>query len=364
MKLSIEKSALVAGLQAVQNVVSTRSTLPILSNVLITAEKETIYLSTTDLDISIQCAIEGKIDVSGSTTIPVKRLLSIVRELPDGVLDLESDEKNQTSVTSGASYFKIVGLSSEEFPAIPEADGDFFYLIDQNVFREMLCKTVYAASADETRYVLNGVMLSFADQKLTAVATDGRRLAMVENEIEFPAEAEMDMILPTKAVLELMHVLKESGNLKIYPKKNQVVFSFEGVIMASKLIEGTFPNFRQVIPSHCEQRVTLERELLLMALRRASLIIADRSSATKLTFDNNKLVILTTTPDVGESRESIPIKYEGDAITVAFNPDYMMDPLKNLSTDEVFIELTDNLSPAVIKCDIPFLYVLMPMRID
>lgn len=364
MKFRVDKSVLATGLQAVQNVVSTRSTLPILSNVLITAKEDGIYLSTTDLDVSVRCKVEGDIETGGATTIPVRRLSGIVRELPESTLEIESDEKDQTSVMSGSSFFKIVGLPADDFPAVPEPEGEFSYVIEQGKFREMLRKTAYAASTDETRYVLNGVMLSFKDGKLTAVATDGRRLALAENEVDFPEENEADLILPSKAVTELMHVLKETGSLRIYPKKNQVVFSFDGTILASKLIEGTYPNFRQVIPSQCEERVTLEREALLTALRRASLIIADKTSATKLTFEANNLVILTMTPDVGESRETIPIKYSGKAITVAFNPDYMMDPLKNLSNDEVSIELTDNLSPAVIKCDIPFLYVLMPMRVD
>ena len=364
MKFSVEKSSLAAGLQAVQNVVSTKSTLPILSNVLVSAEEEAIYLSTTDLDVSVRCKVEGTLVEEGATTIPVRRLSSIVRELPESSLQIETDDKDQTSVTSGSSFFKIIGLPADEFPAVPVAEGDFSYLVDQGVFKEMLRKTAYAASTDETRYVLNGVLLSFKDEKLTAVATDGRRLALAECEVEFPSEAEADMILPSKAVAELVHTLRESGSLRIYPKKNQIVLATDDMVMASKLIEGTYPNFRQVIPGHCEERVTIEREALLTALRRASLIIADKASATKLTFDANSLVILTLTPDVGESRETIPIKYNGAAISVAFNPEYMMDPLKNLSNDEIFIEMTDHLSPAVIKCDIPFLYVLMPMRVD
>jgi DNA polymerase III subunit beta len=154
------------------------------------------------------------------------------------------------------------------------------------------------------------------------------------------------------------------GSVRIYPRKNQVVFDLGNIVLSSKLIEGTYPNFRQVIPSQCEQRVMVEREGLLTALRRAALVVADKASATKLTFADNNLVVSTNSPDIGESRETIPVKYSGDEITVAFNPDYMMDPLKNLSNDEIAIELTDNLSPAVIKCDIPFLYVLMPMRVD
>jgi DNA polymerase-3 subunit beta len=227
----------------------------------------------------------------------------------------------------------------------------------------MLKKSAYAASGDETRYVLNGVFLSFKDNKLIMVATDGRRLALVEHEVEFPQEAAADMILPTKAVNELLHTLGEDGELKIEYNENQIVLEFSEIVVASKLIEGTYPNFRQVIPSQCEERVTVERESLLTALKRVSLLTSDKSSATKLTFGKNKLTVSANTPDVGEAREILPIKYTGKEITVAFNPEYMMDPLRNLSNDEIFVELTDDLSPGVIKCDIPFLYVLMPMRV-
>ncbi len=364
MKFSVEKSALAAGLQTVQNVVSSRSTLPILANVLVLAENDAIFLSTTDLDVSVRCKVAGHIETEGATTIPVRRLASIVRELPESTLAIESDDKDQTSVTSGSSFFKIVGISADDFPVMPAAEGENSYLMDQGVFREMLKKTAYAASTDETRFTLNGVLMSFKDGKLTTAATDGRRLALVENEVEFPSEAEADMILPSKAVTELLHILTEGGMLRIYPKKNQIVFMMDDTVLSSKLIEGTYPNFRQVVPAHCEERITIEREALLTALRRASLIIADKASATRLTFADNSLVIVTATPDVGESREKIPIKYSGTPISVAFNPDYMMDPLKSLTNDEIFIELTDNLSPAVIKCDLPFLYVLMPMRVD
>ncbi len=362
MKLNIEKSVLVAGLQAVQNVVSSRSTLPILANVLIEATADAITLSTTDLDVGVRCRISGEVEVQGATTLPVKRLASIVRELPGSSVLIESDDKDQTVVTSGQSRFKLLGLSAEDYPALPEAEGDVAYELEQNTFREMLKKTAYAASTDETRYVLNGVLLSFADGKLTSVATDGRRLALVEAEVEFSENH--DLILPSKAVTELLHILGEEGTLRIYPRANQIVFSFGETMLSSKLIEGTYPNFRQVIPGQCEERVVIEREALLTALRRASLVVADKASATKLTFADNQLVIATNTPDIGESRETLPVKYSGTEISVAFNPEYMMDPLKNLSNDEIAVELTDNLSPAVIKCDIPFLYVLMPMRVD
>ena len=364
MKFRINKSALLQGLQVVQNVVGIRSTLPVLSNVLVTAEKNRLSLTTTDLDLSVRCSVEADVLKQGATTLPARRLLSIIRELPDSAIEVSVDDKDVASVDCNASYFKIIGLPAEDFPKITKPESQCSYSVEQAAFKEMLKKTAYAASSDETRYMLNGVLLSFRNSKLTMVATDGRRLALIENEVEVPAEAEADFILPSKTVSELVHTLGDSGTLKVHAKENQMVFEYADVMVSSKLIEGTYPNFRQVIPSQCEQRVAVEREVLLTALKRASLLTNDKSNATKLTFADNKLVVATNTPDVGEARETIPVKYNGKEISVAFNPDYMMDPLKNLTSDEIFIELTDDLSPGVIKCDIPFLYVLMPMRIS
>jgi DNA polymerase III subunit beta len=363
MKIKVTKTSLLNGLQTVQNVVSSRSTLPILSNVMITADKAETWLTTTDLDITIRSRIETEVTKPGSTTLPVRRLASIVRELSDQPIDIEVDDKDVAKLECNESFFKIIGLSEDEFPPVPKAESKHSYSIDQGVFREMMKKTAYAASTDETRHVLNGVLLSFKAGKLTMVATDGRRLAMVEHEVEIPKDTELDMILPNKTVAELMHVLKDEGELKIYGKENQIMFEMKDSLVASKLVEGTFPNYRQVIPSQSEERITVERESLLTAIRRVSMVTSDKSNAMKLTFGKNKLVVTMTTPDVGEARETLPIKYNGKEIVVAFNPEFMMDPLRNLANDEVILEITDELSPGVIKCDIPFLYVLMPMRI-
>jgi DNA polymerase III subunit beta len=364
MKIKVVKAALLQGLQIVQNVVGARSTLPILSNVLITAEGNKIHLTTTDLDLSVRCAVEAEVSKAGATTLPVRRLSSIVRELPDSDIEIDVDDKNSAALRCGSSFFRIIGLSEDEFPPIPKADGKHSYHMEQGAFKDMLRKTSYAASMDESRFVLNGVFLSFKAGKLTMVATDGRRLALVEKEVEFPQEAEADMILPSKAVAELQRALQDEGALNITAAENQIIFQFGEIFVSSKLIEGTYPNYRQVIPPQCLERVMVERETLLTALRRVSILISDKSNATKLTFSKSKgLVISLETPDVGEAQEKVPIKYSGKDMSVAFNPEFMMDPLKSLDNDEVAIELTDELSPGVIKCDKPFLYVLMPMRL-
>jgi DNA polymerase-3 subunit beta len=200
--------------------------------------------------------------------------------------------------------------------------------------------------------------------KLTTVATDGRRLALTEHEIEVPKGGETELILPTKAVGELERLLGDKGDVKLSIGENQILFELEGTTLASKLIEGAYPNFRQVIPTETKERITLERELLLAALHRASILASEKSQSVKLNFAKNTLTITATTPEVGEAKETLSINYKGKEITIAFNPQYMMDPLRNLDADEVFLELTDELSPGVIKVNEPFLYVLMPMRLS
>jgi DNA polymerase-3 subunit beta len=236
--------------------------------------------------------------------------------------------------------------------------------IEQAAFRDMLRKTAYAISNDETRYVLNGVYMSFKGDKLTVVATDGRRLALVERDVEVPKGTETDFIIPTKAVTELQRLLTDKGEASLAIGENQAVFELGATTLATKLIEGTYPNFRQVIPTEAKERVQLEREQMLGALHRASILASEKSQSVKLNFGKNSLTITATTPEVGEAKETLSINYKGKEITIAFNPQYMMDPLRNLDADEVFLELTDELSPGVLKLNEPFLYVLMPMRLN
>jgi DNA polymerase-3 subunit beta len=364
MKFKVSKSDIMDGLHKVQGVVSTRSTLPILSNVLLEARDDKLWLTTTDLEVSMRCSVKADISEEGASTFPAKRFFSVVRELPDDDIEVSVGDKDEASIKCRSAFFKIVGLPAEDFPTIKTLGKGFHYTVEQTAFREMLKKTVYAVSTDETRFVLNGILMSFKGDKLTMVATDGRRLALVEDEVEIPDEAEIDMIVPTKAVQTIMNVLGEEGGLKIQTKENQVSFEFGDISLVSKLIDGTYPNFRQVIPSQCEERAVIERESMLNAVKRVALLTTDKTNSVKLSFADNKLEVSASTPDVGEARESIPIKYTGKKITVAFNPEFVIDPLRNLSNDEVFMELTDDLSPGVLKCDMPFLYVLMPMRIN
>ena len=362
MKCVISREALLAGLQLVQNVVSTRTTLPILGNALIEAIDGKLIISTTDLDTGIRATVPAEIHKGGSTTLPARRLASIIRELPAAELTLEVDSKQFATITSGSSYFKIMGLPAEDFPPFPKGDGTKTFKLQQGVFRDMLRRTAYAISTDESRYVLNGVLLSFKDDKLSLVATDGRRLALVEQELEFPKGSEVEAILPTKAVSELMRILRDEEPLTISFAENQVSFDLGTTFLYSKLIEGNYPNYKQVVPAEAKERIILERELFLTAVRRVSLLSSDKSNSVKLIFTKNNLDITANTPEVGEAKESIAINYKGKEFNIAFNPDFLMDPLKNIESDEIFFDFIDELSPGVIKYQRPFLYVIMPMR--
>lgn len=369
MKLTIAKDQLINGLQAVQNIVSTRTTLPILSNVLLKAEGNQLHLTATDLDVSISCAVEANVSKPGAFTVPAKKLFGIVRELASPEIDMEVDEKNACAIRAGASYYKINGLPAEEFPPLPQFNEKKKIVLPQEKVKGMLRKVSYAVSTDETRYVLNGIFLSLKDHKVTMVATDGRRLALTDEEVDVPAESQVETIVPTKAINELSRLLAAKGELEIRFTENQVAFNLKAesgftVLIISKLVEGNYPNYKQVIPSVTGERIPLVREELLQALRRAEIMTSDKSNSVKLSFTRNNLSITANTPEVGEARESLAINYKGKDIAIAFNPAYLMDPLKALDNDEVFIELNDELSPGVIKINGPFLYVIMPMRMS
>lgn len=364
MKIAVTKEALLEGLQRIQNVVSTRPTLPVLTNALLEADENGLRLTTTDLEVGIRCRIDARVERPGAITLPARKLVSIIRELPNSEIIIEVDSKNAASIRCGASFFKIFGLPREEYPPFPIFNEPQSLSIKQSELKDGLRKTSYAISGDEARYVLNGILFSLADNKLTLVATDGRRMALFDSDLEFPQSHERDFILPTKAVTELQRLLADDGEVVISTSENLVSFELNGAQLVSKLVEGTYPNYRQVIPGEATERVTLEREALYNCVRRVSLLSTDKTSSVRLSLTKNNLDISANTPDVGEAKESMSIPYRGRDLTIAFNPEFLMDPLRNLPNDEIFLELIDEMSPGVIKIPTPFLYVIMPMRVS
>ncbi len=369
MNLTIAKDQLLAGLQSVQNVVSSRTTLPILSNVHLRAEGNRLELTATDLDVTICSSVEASVKQAGATTLPVKKLFGIAKELASQEIDLEVDDKNTCSVRAGSSFFKIRGLAPEEFPPLPKFKEDKKVVLPQEKLRSMVKKTAFAISTDESRYVLNGIFVSLKEHKLTMVATDGRRLALVDEDVEVATGSQGEFIIPAKAVNELNRLLQDKGEIEIKFSDNQAAFTLKDekektILIITKLIEGNYPNYRQVIPPETRERVALGREEFMHALRRAEIMTSEKQNSVKLTFGKNSLSITANSPDVGEARETMAINYKGKEMSIAFNPGYVIEPLTALTTDEVYLELIDELSPGVLKINGPFLYVVMPMRLS
>ncbi len=369
MNLTIAKDQILIGLQAVQNVVGSRTTLPILSNVLVRAEGERVEFTATDLDVSVSCKVEAKVSKPGATTIPVKKLFGIVRELGGTEIEIEVDEKNICTIRCGSSFFKIHGLNADEFPPLPKFKDDKKVSLSQETVKAMMKKTSFAVSTDESRYVLNGIFISLKDHKMTMVATDGRRLALVDEEVDISEKSAGEFIVPAKAVTELNRLLQDKGDVEIKFGENQASFALKddkgfSVLVISKLIEGNYPNYRQVIPGEAKERVPLNREELVQALRRAEIMTSEKANSVKLAFGKNTLAITANSPEVGEARETMAVNYKGKEIAIAFNPRYLIDALNALTEDEVFFELIDELSPGVLKINGPFLYVVMPMRLS
>ncbi len=364
MKFFITKEAFLDALQQVQHVVSNRATLPILSNVLIEAVGGKLRLTATDLDVGVSGSVEAQVEKEGSTTLPVKRLVSIIRELPASEVEISVDSKSHASIKSGPSFFKIIGLGEDEFPPLPKFEEANEFKIEQSVLLDAIKKTSYAISTDETRYVLNGIYVSFRGGKMTFVATDGRRLAMVENDLEYPASHETDIIIPSKAVNELQRLLGSDGEVVVKLSGNQISFEINDSIIVSKLIEGNYPNYKQVIPGEKKERITINREEFLSTVRRVSLLTSESSNSVKLSFSKGNIDVQANSKDIGEAKEPVVADYDGEDFAIAFNPEFLMAPLKNLAEESVYIDLIDGMSPGVVRIDGTFLYVIMPMRVS
>ena len=374
MKFKINRDHFANGLAQVLNVVGSKATMPILSNVLIEAEKDQISLSTTNLDLGIRCKIKAEVKETGSVTLPVKRLATIVRELPSVDVTFDGAPNHQVKLTSGGSTFKIMGIGKEEFPPLHEFGDEKAYTLEQSELIGMLRSVSYAQSTDETRYILNGVYFNFRDEKLTLVATDGRRLALIAKEMEVPAASAGAIILPAKTVSELNRLLDKGSKVKINFNERRAAFQIatdkdtsgliDNVYLYSKVVEGSYPNYQQVVPKETHQRIKLERELLLQCVHRAQLVCSEKSNSVKIKITSNLLEIFAASSDFGEAHESMAIGYSGPDLQVAFNPAFLMDPLKALTKDEVFFEVKDEVSPGVFKTLESFICVIMPVRLS
>ncbi len=362
MKFKVDKDVLLRGIDTIQNVISTKSTLPILSNFLLEAHKDSLRLTATDLNIGISCVIPVNILEIGAITLPARRFSNIIRELSETTVEINTKKNNIVIIETKLCQFKIIGLPAEEFPKLPEFKDKEVIQIEQSILKQMLNQTAFAVSLDETRYILNGILFAFSQNSCTLVATDGKRLAISTKKLKQSFNKEIRIIVPLKTIQELMRNLKDEGDLSLVIGPNQVLFDFKDSIIISRLIEGEFPDYKQVVPQAAEHKIRVNREQFLLAVRRAALLATPDYQAVKFEIFKDKVVISKSTPDVGESREEISGEYSGTELVIGFNPGYLIDVLKNLPLDKVEIEITGSEKPAVLRSE-GYVYIVLPMRL-
>ena len=362
MKIKIDREQLLSGIQTVQNIVSPKMTLPILSNILFETKNDHIKLNTTDLDIGISCEFPVDIYEEGAITIPAKRFSDIIRELPPGDVIIHARKNNQIEIEGQNCRFKLIGLPKEEFPKFPEFKEKEVFKLKQIDLKDMIRLTSFAVSHEESRYVLNGILLEIDSDTIRMIATDGRRLAKIEKKLPQNYSKEMSIILPIKAIQEINRNLKDVGEVSFVLNSNQVLFDIDGVLIATRIIDGEFPNYKQVIPKEIPTKVKIKREELLSAIRRANLLSTPDFQAIKFELFKDKLIVSKTTPDVGESREEVTVAYGENELIVGFNPHFLIDVLKNLADESVELEFLGSDKPCVLR-QREYLYLTLPMRI-
>ncbi len=370
MEFSISKNELLAGLYLCQGIVERRTTIPILSNVLMEAAGSTVTISATDQEIGVRRACIGKVKTPGSVTASARKLYEMVREFPDGDISISGKDNNWIEVKAGKGKYRLVGLDPREFPEMPKVTSDGARLavqVSADTLSEMLGYTSFAISSDETRVSLNGILVEGTeDGSLRIVATDGHRLAMITRPIEGASNGP-GAIIPRKAVGEMRKILEsEENDLELVVGDGVAYVTRGPVEMSMRLIEGEFPDYNQVVPKKSPKVVKLDAGSLLAALRRVSIVSSERTKGVKLDVTKGTLELSSINPDVGEGSEEIEVDYSGGAVHVGFNARYLIDLLSVVSSEtQIEIGLNDEVSPGVVRLDgeSDYCYIVMPMRL-
>lgn len=362
MKVTLSRDLLANALRKVLSVVSSRTTLPVLSNVLLEAEDGKLALTGTDLEVSIRTQVPATVTDAGNLTLLAKKFGQIVSALPAGDVTLETQANQGVSISCKRSFFRVNGLDGAEFPREQESDSAWSFTSTANEFKKILGKVSYAASPDESRQVLNGILVSLRTGILTTAATDSRRLALVEKPLAGENPGEGDVILPPKVVGEIQKIFESEEPLTVQLSEKRIVFKTGDTVVTSKLVEGNYPNYRQVIPGTFGRSIVLPREELVNVLTRVGMVVSETSASVKFKVENAQIVVSASSPEYGESSEPVDVAYEGPGVQLAFNPGFLMEPLKHLECDKVVLQFNDEYSPVALSGDEGFLYILMPMR--
>jgi DNA polymerase-3 subunit beta len=375
MNIRIAREELLTGLQRVQGVVEKRNTMPILSNVLLEAKQEGVEVVATDLELAVRGLYKATVIEPGAITISARKLFEIIKELPPGDIELAVGENYWTTIRAGKSQFKIVGLPSTDYPALPVIEREGLTPLSAEGFKELIRKTLFAAGDNDARYILNGLLVvliaSGSKTTLRLVGTDGHRLAVAEQEVGKAGgkgmPQEIKAIIPKKAAQEMRRLLEEGDDSEplIGFAKNLMIFRKSGLLLTARLMEGTYPNYQQVIPKENGKRIIVRRQELEQALRRVSVLSREKAHAVKVTFAPGTMTLFSSSPEYGEAVEELPAHYEAEPLSSGFNARYLLDVLGVMDGETVSLQMETPLSPCLIQeRESPgFKCVVMPIKI-
>lgn len=362
MKFTVDRQKLQKALQKVSNIIGSRSMLPLLGNVLINATDEGLELTTTDLELRLVTTVEAEVTEGGSTTLPAKKLVSLIGCFSAEKVEFDINEKDFARITCGTAKFTLLGLSAADFPEALAFAPLHEIRIKESLFKRMIGSIAYAVSVDDSRKVLTGVLLSLRETAMTLVATDGKRMAMQESGPESITGGDGDAIIPLKAMLEIRRQLDGDELLTIEVGEKLCRFTCAGVTLTSKLIEGAYPNYRQVVPGKFSCEVELPVQALLSKIETVALMLSGANSSIILRLEDNQLQLQASSSEVGEGNDLLETTYDGEPFEVSFNPVFLADPLRNTDADMVRFKLNDPLSPVAIEAGEGFIYIIMPIR--
>jgi DNA polymerase III subunit beta len=366
MKLTCAKEELAEKLQVAGRGVSTRASVQILAGILLRAAGGQLYLSATDMEISLRVSLDAQVEDDGSVVVPGRLLVDIVRLLPAGEVTISHRaEEGVVELVCGTASYRLHTYAAEDFPRLPEVDDSTAFTVDKGAFVDTIARVSRSASRDESRPVLTGVLMRFEGDKLVMAATDSYRLSVKETALPEGPGREVEAIVPARALAELARIAQggEPGSLQVGVQENQVVFGVGNVWLTARRIDGQFPNYKQLLPETFEAEVTMPREEFLDVVRRTS-VLAQRKSPLRLRFEDGELTVSAQTQDVGEARESLPISYSGETIEIGFNAEFLRDGLESVSDDSVRVKLISPLRPGLIHGESDdFLYLIMPIRL-
>jgi DNA polymerase-3 subunit beta len=365
MKAIVSKLDLVSLIGKIQSVISSKPPIPILANILIEAVDNQLIISATDLTVSIRAYIEAKVSEEGAITLPARRFFQLIRELTAPQIEIHSTSPEHAFINAGSSHFKIQGMHKSEFPALPDLSGAFSFSMPSSSLKELLARTAFAAAKDDSRQVLNGVLLEYAQNAATFIGTDGKRLAKLIANLEMPEQHNGSYIIPLKAVDEIIKILDgKEESAKVSLMADKIGLQSGPITLITKLLSGQYPDVSRVIPEKTPNPIALHREELISLLRQVSLFTSDTSSSVRFTFSTGTLHLSATSGEIGEGKVHMPANYDGNKLEVAFNPNYFLDILRHSKDESVSFDIKDPYNPGLITDSSNALFVIMPMRLE